>query len=150
MELQWYLAGPALWSDGIRAVGLWSLTLALFLLIFRFSTYTVKTYVARFMGKGAIFAWKSWLTDCLTIIVSSVSLFGVFLLITQNNWLSMSALSLLSILLTNAIFLLLLITLGDVLFYQLTKYGNILAILKGKNMPILVNIIWFLELLLHS
>ena len=88
MELQWYLAGPALWSDGIRAVGLWSLTLALFLLIFRFSTYTVKTYVARFMGKGAIFAWKSWLTDCLTIIVSSVSLFGVFLLITQNNWLS--------------------------------------------------------------
>ena len=58
MELQWYLAGPALWSDGIRAVGLWSLTLALFLLIFRFSTYTVKTYVARFMGKGAILLGK--------------------------------------------------------------------------------------------
>ncbi|EGO5164829.1 hypothetical protein [Enterococcus faecalis] len=144
MELQWYLAGPALWSDGIRAVGLWSLTLALFFAYFSILyLYRKKTYVARFMGKGAIFAWKSWLTDCLTIIVSSVSLFGVFLLITPNNWLSMSALSLLSILLTNAIFLLLLITLGSVLFYQLTKYGNILAILKGKNMPILVNIIWF-------
>lgn len=148
VELQWYLAGPALWLDGIQAVGLWNLILALFFAYFSLLyLYRKKSYVARFMGKSVNFAWNDWLADCLTIILSSISLFFLFLLITRNNFLAMSSLSFLSILVTNAIFLLFLITLGSAIFYQLTKYGNILAILKGKNMPLLVNIIWFVGII---
>jgi hypothetical protein len=33
--------------------------------------------------------------------------------------------------------------LGNLLFYQITKYGNILSILKGVNAPISINVIWF-------
>ncbi|MGK0552564.1 hypothetical protein ACSFB8_10855 [Enterococcus faecalis] len=144
VELQWYLVGPALWTEGIRAVGLWSLVLSIFFAYFSLLyLYRKNSYVARFMGVSAKFSVNNWLIDSVVIMLTSVSLFLLFWLITKNTLFSMASLSFLSVLVVNALLLLFLILLGNLLFHHLTKYGNILTILKGMNAPALINVIWF-------
>jgi putative ABC transport system permease protein len=143
-ELQWYLVGSALWTEGIRAFGLWSLGLSIFFAYFSLLyLYRKNNYVARFMGTSAKLALNNWLIDSLVIMLSSIGLFLLFSVITKNSFFSMASLSFLSILVVNALLLLFLVLLGNLLFYQITKYGNILGILKGLNTPAIVNFIWF-------
>jgi putative ABC transport system permease protein len=143
-ELQWHLAGVTLWTEGIRAVGLWCLVLSIFFAYFSLLyLYRKNNYVARFMGVSPKFTFHNWLIDSFVIMSTSVIIFVLFSFVSKNSLDSMGSLAFISILVVNALLLLFLILLGNLLFYQITKYGNILSILKGVNAPISINVIWF-------
>lgn len=145
VELQWYLVGMSFWSDGIRAIGLWSLTLSIFFAYFSLLyLHRKNSYVARLLGKSRQVVVRSTSIDSLTILGTSVCIFFLFSIANKGTLLSMESLSFLSILSVNTVVLLCVVMVARLLFYQLTKYGNILAVLKGINTPIIVSIIWFI------
>lgn len=147
-ELPWHLVAIAFWTVGIRAISLWCLIFSILLAYFSLlNLHKRENYVIRFLGKSRKYQRKDILMDEGVILLTSIFLYFSYVFILKIPFDSIGSLSYLSVLMSNLVIFSLLIWVIRTMYRFFIRYGNILTALRGKNNPLLVNIVWFIGLI---